>query len=1021
MPRIPLRTEPYSSPSRQHRHFKNKRDQVLRSLGKSAYINGSHFAIMWVTASGQVETYASDAFQERLEDWFEKSGISEEGKKLVLSGAHSQQRSSEDEQDAVAGPSRLPSAGQAASISGEEDDDEDDEDDNLSTISFATRDNASQSGRRASFLSAASPRSRVTPHLGKNSPLPATEEDVFGGSPPRLPKGTTGGPSPSFSPNGARMLAGGTSGTSSSRGLASFSPVASNKRLALRKPLPPLDVDTANELTSVNSSLKTGEFLRAPLSAPLPKQDKLPMLRAPLARSSSKNNNHAKYEVTLATEAERTAFFQLRFGQMQQGMCKTVAKAWIKIIEPKKQTHCPYNKGEEGKPEWWPAGVRHKEPDHLMKPERQALLLTILRSSRIKVSRLQLATAEVVALIRADKVQLLMDVYRIARAEEAIREQDPTNVDAGKTGPVTVGVSTLSGWKTGSDGEPAGLSEEGRQATMGEDSPEADDKKRRKAPAANSRKRSASKQSTAESSSSTAQAGPGSKSKAKKAKHTLTPQLPQIDEEAAHASSSSATLLTSVPLAHQGSFDQFQTSPMPRPGQFTFQAIGSSPSMLPQQPPSRSRGRGRLQSSGASTPTQLQQPSPQQMSGSPDLVGRPSATSASGSLRRQAAAAAAAASERAYHESAGQHSDPPMEQQHQQRHHLEQNSNGLRPVIGLGFDQAIVQSTGHGFVHSSARASSSLHSSPHVWNGELQPVNQTDEHQRIASQHQQAVQSTHDSPALQYQQNFTPPTTFSNPFGADMSHQQQPAFQQQQQSSQQQPQQPTYDQLLQKAEHYSDGPASSTHDGINTPPLGALGLQGLPQGWAPGFATSEAGTMMGSGAAEWSSLPPRQQQQQPLQQNNLLMNLHQYDHNVPQTQPASAPSRMQPLSNGISGGADDSFATDTSMDRSFDTTMSTQGPATPSRAGAEFGVLVQHQTQYPQSQQYQYQETFYTQDSKHVAPQLASLQLQQQHFQQQQQQRGGHQPHQQQQQSYAAFFGNHIRDSSGGFERWMNE
>ena len=75
MPRIPVRVEPYSSPSKQHRHFKCKRDQVLRSLGKAAYINGSHFAIMWVSARGDVETYASDAFQGRLEDWFKRSGI----------------------------------------------------------------------------------------------------------------------------------------------------------------------------------------------------------------------------------------------------------------------------------------------------------------------------------------------------------------------------------------------------------------------------------------------------------------------------------------------------------------------------------------------------------------------------------------------------------------------------------------------------------------------------------------------------------------------------------------------------------------------------------------------------------------------------------------------------------------------------------------------------------------------------------------------------------------------------------
>jgi hypothetical protein len=43
------------------------------------------------------------------------------------------------------------------------------------------------------------------------------------------------------------------------------------------------------------------------------------------------------------------------------------------LVEPKKQTHHPYTKGDEQAPSWWPNttgpnNVRHKEPDHLLKP-----------------------------------------------------------------------------------------------------------------------------------------------------------------------------------------------------------------------------------------------------------------------------------------------------------------------------------------------------------------------------------------------------------------------------------------------------------------------------------------------------------------------------------------------------------------------------------------------------------------------------------------------------------------------------
>jgi hypothetical protein len=82
----------------------------------------------------------------------------------------------------------------------------------------------------------------------------------------------------------------------------------------------------------------------------------------------------AEYKpLTIGNAGEVTIFLETRFRQLQQLCCKIVAKAWIKVIEPKKQTRYPYNRGEESKPEWWPDDVRHKEPDHLMKPGKSVL------------------------------------------------------------------------------------------------------------------------------------------------------------------------------------------------------------------------------------------------------------------------------------------------------------------------------------------------------------------------------------------------------------------------------------------------------------------------------------------------------------------------------------------------------------------------------------------------------------------------------------------------------------------------
>lgn len=68
-------------------------------------------------------------------------------------------------------------------------------------------------------------------------------------------------------------------------------------------------------------------------------------------------------------------FYEQRFKNCQQTACKLIAKAWVKVVEPKKQTNHPYTGQDEKAPDWWPKPwgptkeekVRHKEPDHLYK------------------------------------------------------------------------------------------------------------------------------------------------------------------------------------------------------------------------------------------------------------------------------------------------------------------------------------------------------------------------------------------------------------------------------------------------------------------------------------------------------------------------------------------------------------------------------------------------------------------------------------------------------------------------------
>lgn len=66
MPRIPVRTTPYHLLPRCTRHYKSKRDLILRLLGKASFINGSQFVIAWVSPRGEVDVFASDLLQSAI-------------------------------------------------------------------------------------------------------------------------------------------------------------------------------------------------------------------------------------------------------------------------------------------------------------------------------------------------------------------------------------------------------------------------------------------------------------------------------------------------------------------------------------------------------------------------------------------------------------------------------------------------------------------------------------------------------------------------------------------------------------------------------------------------------------------------------------------------------------------------------------------------------------------------------------------------------------------------------------------
>ncbi|GFF61232.1 hypothetical protein IFM51744_10622 [Aspergillus udagawae] len=139
-------------------------------------------------------------------------------------------------------------------------------------------------------------------------------------------------------------------------------------------------------------------------------------------------------------------YYERSLKHFQQFNCRQIAKAFIKFIEPGKQVKHPYNGGkppaggppgekgdpEKTKPEWWPADVVHKEPDHLRKDQHLSLLIHIIRKLGrfdITADRLQEIAHECKRQLRGPhRLQILDELFKVRRMEE-LYERGEVNAD----------------------------------------------------------------------------------------------------------------------------------------------------------------------------------------------------------------------------------------------------------------------------------------------------------------------------------------------------------------------------------------------------------------------------------------------------------------------------------------------------------------------------------------------------------------------------------------------------------------
>ncbi|KAK4057452.1 hypothetical protein OIO90_001521 [Microbotryomycetes sp. JL221] len=149
---------------------------------------------------------------------------------------------------------------------------------------------------------------------------------------------------------------------------------------------------------------------------------------------------HIDVEPLTLTPATINDWYSKRLEILPQQVSKTIAKLWVKVIEPEKQSLHPYNKGDAGAPDWWPRSIRHKEPDHLYKAgqsrnaghlctlaadttappatlERITLLSTLIRCRRRPMQEYEDALGKRFSQIPDNLMPALVDLIKVAKEE----------------------------------------------------------------------------------------------------------------------------------------------------------------------------------------------------------------------------------------------------------------------------------------------------------------------------------------------------------------------------------------------------------------------------------------------------------------------------------------------------------------------------------------------------------------------------------------------------------------------------
>lgn len=398
-----------TSPAKAERHYRTQKLRFLRMLGHATFRNGSHFAILWVSPTAQTaEVFGSEALQPKLDEWL---GPRVQRQAMSCARQLNQRKAGHDLAAFGASVGRSEIFRQDGEVIDPYLDDADDqleadETDGLNSERACA--GTSARGHSAPSRLAAEPEAIQAadgPQLDQSSSVPSLTRDVS--------QVATGSASPD------RALA----KTESSSSMPAT---------------PVLRAAAESEATRAASESTT----------PSPKPAE-PSAAPPPSSASAVTGGPVQSDLVdrQFTSAELEQWYSSRFDQLEYKVEKLVCRVWIKAIAPGKHKKFPYQDGDASKPEWWPADLRHKEPDHITKPgtkrcllllqpnlsdahspfatERLHLLVHLIRRGPGTILALEAATAANSALIPSEKSAILSSIYNVARQERKPNPADP--------------------------------------------------------------------------------------------------------------------------------------------------------------------------------------------------------------------------------------------------------------------------------------------------------------------------------------------------------------------------------------------------------------------------------------------------------------------------------------------------------------------------------------------------------------------------------------------------------------------